>query len=133
MNISGIRPSSGFYDYTKFNIDALKAEEEANVADNKAVATEEKLVTDEEIAEAKSKQTFSSFDFSKQYDASKYAENFDDSNGYSYKGSESELKNLDVMRAISDMEKDKAIQRYQYFVGDRDKADFAIGIEDFSL
>ena len=133
MNISGIRPSSGFYDYTKFNIDALKAEEEANVDDNQAVATEEKLVTDEEIAEAKSKQTFSSFDFSKQYDASKYAENFDDSNGYSYKGSESELKNLDVMRAISDMEKDKAIQRYQYFVGDRDKADLAIGIEDFSL
>lgn len=36
---------------------------------------------------------------------------------YSYIGSEKDLAQLDVQKAISDMKKDSILQNYQYFVG----------------
>lgn len=36
---------------------------------------------------------------------------------FDYIGSESKLDNLDVRKAISDMQKDAVLQEYQYFVG----------------
>lgn len=36
---------------------------------------------------------------------------------FDYIGSESEIGNLDVEKAVSDMKKDQVLQEYQYFVG----------------
>lgn len=37
---------------------------------------------------------------------------------YSYIGSDSDVASLDMQKAISDMQKDKVLQQYQYFVGE---------------
>lgn len=39
---------------------------------------------------------------------------------YDYIGKDADLKNLDMMSAISDMHKDGVLQQYQYFVGPKD-------------
>ena len=36
---------------------------------------------------------------------------------YGYIGRDSEIENLDMQKAISDMKKDQVLQQYQYFVG----------------
>ena len=55
-------------------------------------------------------QTFSSFDFAQTYkpDAT-----------YELKGEDSDVSGLDVEKTLSDLEKDKVLEQYQYFVGDR--------------
>lgn len=40
---------------------------------------------------------------------------------YGYLGKDSNIENLDVQKAISDMRKDQVLQQYQYFVGDSRK------------
>lgn len=40
---------------------------------------------------------------------------------YSYLGKDSDIKTLDVQKAISDMRRDEVLQQYQYFVGDSGK------------
>lgn len=42
---------------------------------------------------------------------------------YDYIGKDANLQNLDMMSAISDMQKDKVLQQYQYFVGPNQLAD----------
>lgn len=39
---------------------------------------------------------------------------------YDYIGKDADLQNLDMMSAISDMQKDEVLQQYQYFVGPKD-------------
>lgn len=39
---------------------------------------------------------------------------------YDYIGRDADLQNLDMMSAISDMQKDKVLEQYQYFVGPKD-------------
>ena len=57
---------------------------------------------------------------------------------YDLKGADSDIRSLDVAKAVSDMQKDELIHQYQYFVGQ----DLAVeasqtpsmrGAEDFSL
>ena len=43
--------------------------------------------------------------------------NFNTGDDYSYIGSDSDIGNLDMQKAISDMRKDKILEDYQYFVG----------------
>ena len=95
MNISGIRPVDGFYNYSSYGVNS-----------------------------ASSVKTFGAYDFASQYDPNAT---------YSLKGKDSELKNLDVEKAISDMQRDEAIHQYQYFVGDRESNPVSGGMEDFSL
>ena len=38
--------------------------------------------------------------------------------GFEMKGRESDIEALDMEKAVSDMQKDEALQQYQYFVGD---------------
>ncbi len=40
---------------------------------------------------------------------------------YGYLGKDSNIENLDVQKAISNMQKDQVLQQYQYFVGDSRK------------
>lgn len=44
---------------------------------------------------------------------------FNKEESFDYIGSESSLANLDVQKAISDMQKDQILQQYQYFVGSK--------------
>ncbi len=41
---------------------------------------------------------------------------------YDYIGRDADLQNLDMMSAISDMQKDKVLEQYQYFVGPKEMA-----------
>lgn len=42
---------------------------------------------------------------------------FNKNETYDYIGKDASLENLDMMSAISDMQKDKVLEQYQYFVG----------------
>ena len=106
MNISGIRPTAGFYSYNSIKINELRNQQ-------LAVTTQEKAVKKESVIEqdgAPVEQTFSSFDFAQTYkpDAT-----------YELKGEDSDVSGLDVEKTLSDLEKDKVLEQYQYFVGDR--------------
>lgn len=46
--------------------------------------------------------------------------NFNVNETYDYIGKDADLQNLDMMSAISDMQKDKVLEQYQYFVGPKD-------------
>ena len=106
MNISGIRPTAGFYSYNSIKINELRNQQ-------LAVTTQEKVVKKESVIEQEEvpvEQTFSSFDFAQTYkpDAT-----------YELKGEDSDVSVLDVEKTLSDLEKDKVLEQYQYFVGDR--------------
>ena len=56
-------------------------------------------------------QTFGAYDYANQYRPDDVFE---------MKGADSDLKSLDVQKAISDMQKDQLLQQYQTFVGESD-------------
>ena len=63
MNISGIRPTAGFYSYNSIKINELRNQQ-------LAVTTQEKVVKKESVIEQEEtpvEQTFSSFDFAQTY------------------------------------------------------------------
>ena len=130
MNISGIRPVDGFYNYSSYGVNSASSVNntkniDADVdASNKQPIESKPTVTQEDIDKARAKQTFGAYDYASQYDPNA---------AYSLKGKDSELKNLDVEKAISDMQRDEAIHQYQYFVGDREGNPVSGGVEDFSL
>ncbi len=130
MNISGIRPVDGFYNYSSYGVNSASSVNNVKNTDVNVDAAKEQqveskpAVTQEEIDKARAKQTFGAYDFASQYDPNAT---------YSLKGKDSELKNLDVEKAISDMQRDEAIHQYQYFVGDRESNPVSGGMEDFSL
>ena len=129
MNVSGIRPYSGFYNVNSISQTSRNVQpaEEAP-----AISREEGgvslSVSKESLDAAKSRQTFGSYDYANQY---RPTENFE------IKSQNSDLRSLDVEKAISDMRKDQAIQQYQVFVGDDLRSSAAAptvrGSEDFSL
>lgn len=106
MNISGIRPTAGFYSYNSIKINELCNQQLAVTTQEKA-AKRESVIEQEEVPV---EQTFSSFDFAQTYkpDAT-----------YELKGEDSDVSGLDVEKTLSDLEKDKVLEQYQYFVGDR--------------
>ena len=132
MNISGIRPSTGFYDqnFTRINSDfGLNVKETAGIGDS---VTEDKIYTvdiseDAIQQQAKKDQTFGSYDYASQYKPEEHQ----------LKGADSDISKLDVEKAINDMKKDTAIHRYQYFVHNKNSVDGSFGTtrgtEDFSL
>ena len=61
MNISGIRPSEGFYSYNEIKINELRNQQIS--AAQKAHSVEEKQDIEEAVAEAMSHQTFTSYDY----------------------------------------------------------------------
>lgn len=105
MNISGIRPYNGIYNgYERVQSVNPQAEEvSSDLASRAAVGTE--VHTEEAPA---GKQTFGAYDLAQQYDPKA---------SYELKGADSDLRSLDVEKAINTMEKDSALQQYQRFVG----------------
>ena len=132
MNISGIRPTIGFYDYNEIKkTEAVAAESVAasqpagQVAENQP----EKSPVQGRTPETEAKQTFGAYDYAAQYNPKAT---------YSLKGAESDIHSLDVEKAVSDMQKDEVIHQYQYFVGQEMSANANAtvnvrGGEDFSL
>lgn len=128
MNISGIRPSIGFYDYNgikKTDLQAVAAPETTTEAKNSPQAAG----VAQRSPEVEAKQTFGAYDYASQYkpDAT-----------YSLKGEMSDIRSLDVEKAISDMQKDEVLHQYQFFVGSEIGASMPAaaskrGAEDFSL
>lgn len=132
MNISGIRPAVGFYDYN-----SIKQAEEVGVvlqeiASNRATEVPADTATATQNAEdvaTRSRQSFGAYDYAGQYEPD---------TTYELKGADSDIRSLDVAKAVSDMQKDELIHQYQYFVGQdlgtNTPATPSIrGAEDFSL
>ena len=102
MNISGIRPYAGFYDYNSIKAEALRSQQIAEAQPTISLQQpEEPQVT---VTEVPVEQNFDSYDFAQTYRPGET---------YELKGKDSDLESLDV-------QKDQVLQQYQYFVGSSD-------------
>lgn len=110
MNISGIRPSLGFYSYNSIKIDELRNQQLAVTAQENAPKQEENLSHNEQLPV---EQNFTSYDYAKGYQPDET---------YELKGADSDITKLDVEKTLSDLAKDKVLEQYQYFVGDQARA-----------
>lgn len=110
MNISGIRPYAGFYEYNSVKIHELRLQQiaQAGGAGTGDHLSGQASQSGDDYADARSRQTYSAADYAKEYnpDAS-----------YEMKGADSDLNSLDVEKAVSGLEKDQVLQQYQFFVG----------------
>lgn len=106
MNISGIRPSAGFYDYNTIKSEELSAEQTQKTLTAQQSDAEQDAVMN---VEASAKPDTGAMDYANRYqpDAT-----------YDLKGADSELMSLDVEKAISDMKRDQVLQQYQFFIGE---------------
>ena len=107
MNISGIRPSLGFYSYNSIKIDELRNQQLVVTAQEQAPMQEESTGYKDQLPV---EQNFTSYDYAKSYQPDET---------YELKGAESDISKLDVEKTMSDLEKDKVLEQYQYFVGDQ--------------
>ena len=107
MNISGIRPSLGFYSYNSIKIDELRNQQLAVTAQEQAPMQEESTGYKDQLPV---EQNFTSYDYAKSYQPDET---------YELKGAESYISKLDVEKTMSDLEKDKVLEQYQYFVGEQ--------------
>lgn len=128
MNISGIRPTNEFYNVNSVESIRRAAQVAPVEAPVEKVAPVEAPKTEGRSAETEAKQTFGAYD---------YANQFKPGETYSMKGTDSDLRSLDVEKAVSDMQKDSVLHQYQYFVKDNAQATAAAasvrGAENFSL
>ncbi len=106
MNISGIRPSASFYSYNSIKINELRNQQISAAMEARQASAEKSPDTEKDIMP---EQSFSSYDF---------AQNYQPDASYELKGIDSDIDKLDVEKAVSDLEKDKILEQYQYFVGD---------------
>lgn len=109
MNISGIRPNAGFYDYNSIQ-NIRNAVEDTPVV---------KTAADAGASEQQQKDTLETTVRREQdFGAADYAAQYQPDCTYEMKGSESDIHSLDVEKALSDMHKDQVLQQYQFFVGE---------------
>lgn len=102
MNISGIRTHAEFYDYNTIKNNEAKIQQIQQTKDKTDDAVE--------LPAQKRESDFGATEYAKQYQPDVT---------YELKGSDSDIKQLDVERAISDMKKDQVLQQYQFFVGEK--------------
>ena len=111
MNISGIRPSEGFYSYNSIRVNKLRNSQ--IMSSKQAVddtASQQSIADDTADYEAaRARQSFTSLD---------YANTYDSNASYELKGADSDISTLDVTKAVSDLDKDKVL--HQRFVGSAD-------------
>lgn len=134
MSISGIRSHGGYQANNSISkIELQKLEEASRQVELERQELDSALqpkADDGIIVKARQNQTFGS---------AEYADTYQPNQKYEMKGAESDLYNLDVQKAVSDMQKDRIIQQYQFFVGHRDvdmgrePSMITMGIEDFAL
>lgn len=114
MNISGIRPYVGFYDYNSIKTAEIR-NQQISASQSKEDTASEQEDNGKQAAMTKQapEQKYTSFD---------YAQNYNPGEIYELKGVDSDINSLDVMKVISDLDKDQVLRQYQYFVGDKDAA-----------
>ena len=111
MNISGIRPYAGFYEYNSIKMAEIRNQQITTSQEDLANGPDQRETENEIGAMAPMmEQSFTSYDF---------AQNYDPNASYELKGIDSDINDLDTMKAISDLDKDQVLRQYQYFVGDR--------------
>ena len=95
MNISGMRPYEGFYEYNSIKAVALRSQQIAAVQN--ASGDEELFGGSQPQGQTQTKrpQTYNAFDYAKEYQPDET---------YELKGADSDLAGLDMQKAISDME-----------------------------
>lgn len=109
MNISGIRPSEGFYSYNSIRVNELRNSQIMSSKQAVDDTASQQSIADDTAARAR--QSFTSLD---------YANTYDSNASYELKGADSDISTLDVAKAVSDLDKDKVLQQYQRFVGSAD-------------
>jgi hypothetical protein len=109
MNISGIRPSEGFYSYNSIRLNELRNSQ--IMSSKQAVDDTASQQAPADYEAARARQSFTSLD---------YANTYDSNASYELKGADSDISTLDVAKAVSDLDKDKVLQQYQRFVGSAD-------------
>ena len=113
MAINGLSQFGGFYnsysvrDIPRVDVETVKQQDAAKESDTLPKA---QVVKEEPSAPVVDNR-------SRTADLDNISLNFNSGDDYSYIGSDFELDNLDMEKAISDMKKDKVIQDYQFFVG----------------
>lgn len=105
MNISGIRPYAGFYEYNSIKADELRNQQ---IAESQTAASSQQEVSAQVASVAPVEQNYNSYDFAQTYRPGET---------YELKGRDSDIESLDVQKAVSDLDKDQVLQQYQYFVG----------------
>ena len=98
MNISGMRPYEGFYEYNSIKAVALRSQQIAAVQN--ASGDEELSGGSQPQGQTQRPQTYNAFDYAKEYQPDET---------YELKGADSDLAGLDMQKAISDMEKDQVL------------------------
>ena len=112
MNISGVRPYAGFYEYNSIRSAELRSSQVMAANEQSAKdATDGGRENSQSVVVPEAAQNFTSFDF---------AQNYDPNASYDLKGADSDINNLDTMKAISDLDKGQVLRQYQYFAGSRD-------------
>lgn len=112
MNISGIRPYAGFYDYNSIKASEIRNQQIQASQQNNSVQEEPSGV--EMSVQAPVEQNYTQYDYAQQYRPGE---------SYELKGADSDIYSLDTQKAISDLDKDQILQQYQYFVGNKDQGD----------
>lgn len=103
MNISGIRPTAGFYSYNSIKINVLRGQQ--MVANQKEETPNEERAEEDEYS--RRRQSFTSFDYAKSYRPGEI---------YNLNRNEADIELLDIGKMKEDLKKDQILQQYQYFV-----------------
>lgn len=113
MNISGIRPYAGFYEYNSIKLNEIRQQQivqsQSLEADAGAGNRSNAQDGNADLYAARERQTYNSADYAKEYQSGV---------SYELKGADSDLNSLDVEKALSGLEKDQVQKQYQFFVGD---------------
>lgn len=111
MNISGIRPGAGFYDYNTIKSDRTARE--------RSVEMEPVSPVREELQEDRAQLAAQELPEGRtDTGAEDFARRYQPEASYELKGADSDIMSLDVEKAVSDMKKDQVLQQYQFFVGE---------------
>lgn len=126
MAISGIGGYGGFDNFKIKNIPQVDAQELKR-------QSEEALKTQPIEVNVPKETTPVEDNRSKAANLDNISLSFNQGEDYSYIGSESDINNLDMQKAISDMRKDKILEDYQYFVGSSQEFMTKFNSEDGSV
>lgn len=112
MSISGIRSGMGYQaNHSISEIELLELEAVSREVELERQELDHAIGLEQDdtiVIKAREEQTFTACDYADSYQANKE---------YSLKGNESDLWSLDVQKAVSDMQKDRVLEQYQFFVG----------------
>ncbi len=120
MQIQGINQYGGFNSYKNINSIQKVSVDDVKKQDEELKKEESlKQSASESVAASQAERQEEMPKASKIADLENISLSFNTNETYSFIGQDASLENLDVMSAISDMQKDKVLQQYQYFVGDQ--------------